>query len=175
MEKNLFDYDLEAYLNHKNPQLKVAPPQIVEKKLSERERLERALEMAKKTLNVQTEKEVMDHLSINGKFRLTGQNRTRVKNNPEVYIQMIKNQIFDQKPVKYLAPNVGTKKTNSSEFKNKIFELAMAGKVAEIVALTNVDNDLNIVRRKFRLAILNNNRDQVEFFYKKYMSLTETR
>ena len=175
MEKNLFDYDLEAYLNHKNPQLKVAPPPIVEKNLSEKERLERVLELAKKTLNVQTEKEVMDHLSINGKFRLTGQNRTRIKNNPEAYIQMIKNQIFGQKPVKYLAPNIGMRKINSSQFKNKIFELAMAGKVAEIVALTNVDNDLNIVRRKFRLAILNNNRDQVEFFYKKYMSLTETK
>jgi hypothetical protein len=175
MEKNLFDYDLESYLNLKNPQLKVSPPPIVEKKLSEQERLERVLEMAKKTLDVQTEKEVMNHLSVNGKFRLTGQNRVRIKNNPELYIQMIKKQIFEQKPIKYLAPNSGSKKLSSSALKNKIFELALAGKVEEIKALTNVDNDLSIVRKKLRFAVLQNNRDQVEFFYKKYMSLTETK
>ena len=33
MDKNLFDYDLEAYLNLRNPQLKIAPPPVVEKNI----------------------------------------------------------------------------------------------------------------------------------------------
>jgi hypothetical protein len=169
MDKNLFDYDLEAYLNLRNPQLKVAPPPVVEKNLTVQEKLEKALEMAQKKLKVTGESEIFKFISFNNKWRILGMQRKVIRKNPELYLNTLKTQILDREPIEYPSANEGSIRRQNGHLKidlNLIKTYAMANDTKKILELFDLPNK-KLAKYELTKAIRNENKNQMIYWFEK--------
>jgi len=169
MEKNLFDYDLEAYLNLRNPQLKVAPPPVVEKNLTVQEKLQKALEIAKKKLKVTGESEIFKFISFNNKWRIVGMQRKFIRKDPELYLNTLKKQILDREPIEYPSANEGQIRRQNGRLKidlELIKTYALANDTKKILELFDVPNK-KLAKYELINAIKNENKHQMIYWFEK--------
>ena len=176
MKKNDFNYDIESFLNFKktsspkqmafNPN---PPPPIVDRNVLIREKLESAMELAKKKLKTDDDLEVFRHITLNNRTRIVGTQMKSLKKDSERLLNLIHLHILDKDPIKYPSPNVGYIKTKTSKARvnlDLIKTYALANDAQKILELLEAPTKKTIKYELFQ-AIKNENLEQMFHWFEK--------
>jgi hypothetical protein len=160
-------YDLDSFIKYRNS-MEPAPTKLV-KDMTIEEKLEKALDMAKKKLKVTGESEIFKFISFNNKWRILGMQRKNLRKNPELYLNTLKTQILDREPIEYPSANEGSIRRQNGHLKidlNLIKTYAMANDTKKILELFDLPNK-KLAKYELTKAIKNENKNQMIYWFEK--------
>lgn len=143
-------------------QMEPSPTKLL-KDMTIEEKLDLALDMAKKKLKVTEENEIFKFISFNNKNRISAMQRKNLRKDPLLCLNTLILQILDREPIEYPLRNPNNKSKPSLDL---IKTYAMAGDIKKILELFDLPCK-NLAKYELTKAIKKENKNAMIYWFEK--------